>query len=375
MYPISAAALAALPYSHTMQVAAVLADPTTPGALIPGMRILGGSVTVDRTAQYRRQCNLQIAVNTVTIPGKASDALAPYGNTVQLFRGLFIPANGLTPVTSVLIPLGVFRLSTTGVGDSGDEVTVSLTGYDSSRTIARNKFTDVYFIAAGINYATAIAALIADRRPDVVTDIPVTAEFTPQMTFDVGSDPWQALTDMCAALGWECFFTVDDVFKVQPVPDPAITPTAMLYDEGELSHLLTVGKEYDDEPGFNGVVFTGESTSIATPVSATTWDNDPNSPTYYLGKYKKNPDFQTSPYIASTAQASAAGVAYMLKNQGGTEQTTFDAIPNPALDASDVIQVKRGRIRVDDIIVVESIVMPLGPDGSMSVTGAKRRTP
>lgn len=375
MYPVSSGFLAALGYPHALATTQLLTDPSTGNQLLPGLRLDGGSVTIDRTAAIRRTCQCSVVVDTGVVPGDASDPLAPFGNQVQLFRGMIVPASGIVAAATELAPLGVFRLQTTGVQDNEDgTLTIQFTGSDKSRKFARNKFTNQYFVAAGTNYITAILALIANRDPTSVVNCSVTTtELTPQMTLDIGADPWDALTNMCAAIGVEAFYDVNGAVTVQSVPDPTVNPVVFSFIEGQAGNTMTdVGREFDDEPGFNGVTMSGESSSLSAPVFATVWDTDPDSPTYYLGKYGQVPDNQSSPYVGTIAQAVAFGTAYMLKNLGVTSQVTFSAIPNPALDADDIVYFQRTRSGISDVVVVESLTIPLDASSKMTGTCAKR---
>lgn len=376
MYSTDAATLAALGESHTAQFSAIMTDPNSGANPLPGLVQIGGSVSVDRTASVRRTCQVSVVANTASLPGSPTDPLAPFGNLVQLFRGLIVPASGITLARTVLFPLGVFRLKQTGSSESENGVLLQFSGADSSRAFSRAKFSLPYIIAAGTNYVTAITNLVQFIKPGAIVDAPSTIEVTPQLIFDIGDDPWQHVTEMADALGMECFFTVNDVFKLQSVPDPAVSVPVFTLIDGPGTSLTDVGRDMDDDPGYNGVIISAESSSNAAPFNATVWDDNPSSPTYYLGKYGQVPAGPiTSPYIGSTAQATAFGTAWLIKNQGVSDQVTFSSIPNPALDASDVIQVKRSSMKIDATVVIESLTIPLDVSSKMTGTGAKRLLP
>lgn len=371
-YPVSTAFINALGTSHTVTTAAFLFDPLSGNQLLPGMVLIGGSVSVDRTAQYRRTCQVQLLPDVNSLPGSAADALAPYGNRVRLYRGMIIP--GPAPQVNTLVPLGVFRLASTGSSETDDgQLALNFSGFDNSRQVSRAKFTTPYLIAAGTDYVAAIVALITNRMPDVIIDVPTsTGELTPQIVCDVGADPWDQLTQMAGALGMECFFTVDGTFRLQSVPDASSTPVAYSFVEGNGTTVTDIDREFDDDPGFNGVIMQAESSSLPVPLTSIAWDSDPSSPTYYLGGYGQVPDTQTNAYIGSQAQADSAAAAYVLANHGGTEGISISAIPNPALSESDVIQVVRSRLKLNQTAVIESMVIPLDVGSKMTITGAKR---
>lgn len=353
---------------------AVMADPDT--AWPVRCQITAGTVSVDRTAANRRRITVTLVDDdrifgtaAGVTPSSPSDPVTPYGTILRPSCLLGLP--GTDQAGWAEIPLGTMRVS--NVKTNGDG-TVEVTASDHSRTVGRNKLTAPYVIPAGTNYGDAITALVRDRLGDlyVAGSVATTDETTPLITIDSGEDPWQHATDMAATVGMDAYFDPLGRFTMQPTPDPAQQPVDWTYAEGE-NMLLDAAVELDDDPGFNGVVMTGEGSTLPAPVSATVWDGNPESPTYYLGPYGRVPDFQSSPLIANTAQATARAQKYLQDNAGVTEAVTFSAIPNPAHEAGDIVQVTRTRARVDGLFAVESFDVPLMVADSMPVTCVKRR--
>jgi hypothetical protein len=344
--------------SHSVALSAVAGS--TP------LTVIGGQVTVDRTAQFRRSCRVDLLDKAGTlIPNLATGPVSPYGKEIQLYRGV-----KYTDGATELCPLGVFRISVNDVEDSGAP-SLSVTGYDRSRTISRNRFTDVYVIAAGTNYATAIQNLILNRLPSCPTSFTATTQTCPAIFLDPAADPWVEATKMAQVIGMELFFDVYGTCILQPEPVISATPSVVLSDLSA-STLIRVTKSLNDEPGINGVIVTSETTS-STPARGEAWDTDPSSLTYYLGPYGKVPAFETSQYAVTSAQCTAAAVASLQRQIGGTEQASCSTIPNPALVEGDTVQLVRTKAGVSSTFMLESFVVPLAVGGTMDLRFRTRR--
>lgn len=117
------------------------------------------------------------------------------------------------------------------------------------------------------------------------------------------------------------------------------------------------------------VVALGESVSGDDPpvISASPhgYDNDPLSPTYYLGAYGLVPRFFSSPLLRTQAQADKAADKQLANHKGATRTISFEAVPNPALDAGDAVQVVYPD-RSGELHLLDALTIPLGPGGTMS---------
>lgn len=335
------------------------------GALIAtDLPVTAGSVTVDSSAAIRRRCTLTVVDPDGTLaPSEPTDALAPYGNEVKLYRG----------VEGDLAELGVFRIEQAEVADAG-AVTIALTGFDRSGTVQEARFENAYTVAEGTNYGTAIQALITDRLPSVTFNFVSTTRTTPLLTFEEGADPWEAAQNMAASIGMDLFFDAAGVCVLRPEPDPLSGAVVATFVEGVNSVVVAVNNNLTAKPAYNKFIVTGETMDGTPPVRAEAFDNNPASPTYYFGTFGKRPRFFRSQFITSQAQAQETADAFLRRELGGSEQVTFSAVPNPALDAGHVVQAVRSRIGVDTIAVIESLRMPLDAASFMTVVTRKRRS-
>lgn len=356
--------------------------------------IEGGDVTVDRTAQFRRSCKIDVtpfgAAGVISdpavlaqlaktlIPKDGKDPFAPYGNQVRISYGIKVPGyvNPTFNNSFYIWPLGVFRLSDADVSDDGVPK-LTIQGYDHSRTISRRKNTVPWIVAAGTNYGDAIFAFCLDRLPTLTTKPHTVTAVTPQIIVDAESDPWKTVTEWAAAIGCETYFDRDGDQIIADEPDPATDPIAWTYDDGSSNKnatLLSVNRGMSDDPGYNGVVLTSESNTLTAPVRVEIWDDDPDSPTFALGDYGKIPYFESNPLVVDAAQGLLAANAKLLQVIGGTESTSFASIPNPAHEGGDVVHLVRPLSRTDSTGVLDAFTIPMAVTDPMTMRVRERRT-
>lgn len=372
------------------------------GALLSyGLGLVSGDVTIDRSAQHRRSCRLELApyggsgiVNSESgltadqiqalkdslLPAKAGDPVTPYGNQLRVWYGVEVTGgNPYYYAPSIFdTQLGVFKIASVDVTDD-ETPRLSLTAFDLSRPISRNKLTQPYLVQPGTNWGDAIIALCKDRYPQLRWSAAhsVSQSTSTLVVVDPQQDPWAVATQWATAVGQEVYFDNTGTLVIRPEPDPATSPVSWVYaDAGSDRNatILSVGKSLSDEPGYNGVVLTSESATLPTPLRSEAWDLNPSSPTYSLGPYGKVPKFVSSPYVATQAQADTAAQVELTRSIGGTEQIQLAAIPNPAHEAGDVVRVVRPLSKIDSVALVESITIPLAADGAMSLSCRERRS-
>jgi hypothetical protein len=120
---------------------------------------------------------------------------------------------------------------------------------------------------------------------------------------------------------------------------------------------------------YNGVVVTGEGTSADTPVRAEAWDDDPTSPTYRYGPFGEVPRFYSSPLITTEAQAQSAAESLLRKVTGVTEGLQWSFVTDPSVQAGDVAHVISSATRVNRIMIIDAVTIPLAVTGAMAAVG------
>lgn len=372
MYGASAAFFAAVTHSHGVTARVEVLSGTR---VLADLLVTDGSVKMDESADTRRSvsCTLGDATGTLT-PSGLSDVLSPAGNELRVWRGITVP--GLTEE----VPLGVFGIADVDItADIVGGVQIGLTGFDRAKRVSEARFDTTYVIAAGTNYSTAIQALIRSRLPMTVTFLfEDTVATTPALVFNVGDDPWKAAQDMARSIGCEVFFDGLGRCVMRSVPDPDTAPVVWTYAEGPQAIILSGRKKLTREGTYNGVIASGESSAItnqsSAPVTATVWDDNPFSPTYYLGSFGKKPRLYSSPFITSPVQALSAARAILRSSLGLAEDVAFTSVVNPAHEPGDVVSISLAKAKVNARYVLSSFSVPLTHSSSLQASTRRRTT-
>lgn len=368
MYPVSAAFLATVRTSHTRTSRAVLRDPSGNGLLT--LNPNGGGVTVDSRRDVRRTCTDLTLVNAPgddLIPATGTDDLSPLtDNEVALYRGVIIPATGLLEE----VPLGVFGFEAAQIAESRDGLTITLTGLaDRSRIVTRSRWRAPYAIPAGSDLTAAISTALTycwPGNPGLTSFVSITTSVQAVFTEGGDSDPWKDLCGVAAAYGCELFMDATGTPTLRYVPTPLSSEVVATYQDGADAVLLGVTRSVSIAEGsYNGIIVTGESSGGSIPVRAEWWDND--DPT--IPPARPRPAFFTSSLIVNKSQALSTAQLLLPKYLGATELVSWSQVPNPALDAWDVVHVARSTVKVSTDVVLDNFTIPLKAEDPMPVLG------
>ena len=337
------------------------------------------------------------------------EALQIYGNHVYAYRGvLWEPSKigqelweAIPPLTDKqrapdngayeLVPLGVFRLNSVSIAETSDgNIVITCQGTDISHNIAMNHWiapvtvwhtkykvpvnkTDTgvekQYIATTV--AEAIKLLINDRWPthpsnilgeptfnfvsiDTTTKLKAPVIMGSRTVSSSGSNsPWTDITGLASSIGATLYIDVDGNFALRPVPDPNSIPPSWSLLDGQNGLLTSVTRKIDDSKTVNYVIATGESSSNKTPLKAVAMDDDPNSPTYWQGDFGISVGYEPGrKKLTTQAGVQLAADTYLNWFSGGDESTVLEGFVNPALDAGDVVKVRRQRLGIFDKNVV-----------------------
>jgi hypothetical protein len=311
-------------------------------------------------------------------PSDTSTLLTPYGTELRPYRGVRYAPTPEHPEGEIdVLPLGVFRLAKVTIQDTtGGSPDIQLEAYDLSRTVARDKFTSPYVIDTGANIVDAIKAILQRTFPDLSYDaISTTRTTTAPRLYDVGDDPWQAVTDLATSLGCDIYFDVEGWVVIAPPADIDALPTPdFTYIEGRQCTMVDLSRIFTDEPGYNGIVLTGESPGDELPaVRAVAWDEEPTSATYHLGPYGEVPQFITDQLIKTTEDAQATADQLLRNLLGFSAQLSITGIVNPSYEAGQVIEVVRARSHVSGLYAVDAFNVPLNAKSTQALTLRQKR--
>jgi hypothetical protein len=355
MYAVTTKFLDALRASHAVEIKV---DAYRGEELLASdLPISDGTVTVDGNSQVRRTLSLTVADPTLD-PGNDQDAtLAPYGSDLVVQRGVRFPDGSIE-----YAPLGRFRIEQVQTAISGEAI--QLTGSDRTAYVQDARFTTTQQSVTSNTIPAEIARLITAVLTVAVNNQSGRTDATPLVYWEQGR--WEAIEQLAKSIGCVVFFDPTGAAVIEPVP--AITDAAVWWvDAGESGVLVTGERETTREQTYNGVVASGESAGQFLPYTATVTDNDASSPTLWGGPFGSKPYFYTSPLITTQEQATAAATALLNKVRGMSRQLTLSCVPNPALEAGDVIRV-RFPDGATETHLIDSFDMPLDPSSAMAIS-------
>ena len=363
MFVSSARFDTALRRSHTAVTEVDVRDPS--GLVISTLSVVGGNAQMDATQSTRSSCHLTLQDPTgALVPNAASDILQPYsGYTLQLRRGIQY-GDGSTET----FPLGVFWPYNPPVQDTGSGLQITIDGYDTSKIIARSRWTTPYNVAGGTNTADAIRALINSRMTGLLYNVTRTNSTVPATTFGADTsqnDPWNDAQALAASDGMEVFFDANGVVVIRPVVNPDTAPVVAVYDDGPNCTVTEFDRTNNGDVIYTGVIVTSEGSGVPSPIRSERWLANTNI---------KIPFFYATSMITTQAQADAVADQLMQQVTRAEYGVVIKAIPDPRQQVGDVIRVRRAKSKIDDIFAITQLTMPLDPQTTMQITTSQRRT-
>ena len=362
MYPASAELKAAIRTDH---IAIAKAEVWNQDQRLIELDISTGSVDVSVDNTIRRSCQVSLVTSREQnnlVPDTDFDYLTPFGNELRLYRGVEF-ADG----TREYVPLGVFIITDVNISDSNDGVSISVRGDDRGLKISRNKWTEPYQMVSG-SLESSITALLQNRFTDVQTNFPTTNVTIEQVILgaDNSNDPWKDAVEICELAGYDLYFDVNGIATMRQFPSLDGSPVVALFEENENTTILSLNRDISSKATYNGVIYTIEGSEVPTPIRVQIWDEDPASPTYRYGVFGESPIFVTSSILATEAEAVKAASILLNKYIGAQEQINFESLVDATLDVNDVVYIKSDGAKVDRLVIIDRMTIPLNPEASMS---------
>lgn len=327
----------------------------------PGtMAVVAGKVSADASAAVRRRAT------GLKLRGYHPE-VDPFTCELKLWRS----------VGEEYVALGVFRIENPSYDSDENGPTTSFSAFDRAYWLSDLRLPKPYEITNTSSQPgntllhNAIRGLLSSRAPGLTYQFSTSAYRVPPVTFEEQSDPWEKALAMAEAGGMELFFDTAGVCVLRPISGADALNVVATF--GSNARILRASRKFTTKGTNSRAIVTGENTNIETPIRAEEVDDDPASPTYYLGSFGDRPTWLRSQFITTQAQATAAAKALLARTRGRAEQVRIDTIPNPAFDAGDVVRIVHPEIGLDAIHVLDTLEIPLEPNGVMSATTRERR--
>lgn len=361
MYPATATFRAAIVKSHTVIAKAEI---WASDQKLSTLNIANGTVTVSAKNATRRVCEVTLSTSRADdndVPDNDYDLLTPFGNELRLYRGI-----QYSDGTQEYIPLGVFVITDVAINDRADGVAIKVMGEDRSIIVSRSKWLEPYQMVSG-TLESSITAMLQSRYSDVQVSFPTTGITIGQVVLgaDKANDPWKDAVQICELVGYDLYFDVTGVVTMKPFPTLDGAVVVATYEEGNGTTITELDRTISTKETFNGVVYTVSGTQVTTPIKVTVWDEDSTSPTYRYGKFGQVPIFISSNLVQTTDAATTAATNLLYTYIGSQETINWNSLVDPTLDVQDVVYVKSVGAKVNRLVIIDALTVPLSPDAQM----------
>lgn len=348
MWPLSTPAKYALTQSHSVEFRATAYGQF--GTLqIP---VAGGQVVSDAGSQVRRTGTLLTSL--ALWPVDPRSVIQVTGTEIQIDYGIVIPGVGTewVPLIRGLISKASKKRPLPSDG------TLPLQLVDRAAKVAQDKLLTPGQTVSGALTTVEIRRLIQESLGTGVAVVDQTGSSKIAPVMEIAKERWAEGVEVLAdSIGAEVFADPQGTFVIRPQPTLADVPV-WVANTGPRGVVLGREDELDRDAIYNGVIVRGERTDGTAPVTATVWDTDPTSPTYYLGPLGRKPREYSSPLLTTVAQCQAAGAAILARYKGANAKVSLSLLVNPALEAGDVISVPDDGAKAH---IIDKVVVPLSP--------------
>lgn len=318
----------------TYSVSATLGGKVIAGA--SNLQPVSGTITDTTKPGARRTLNLTLAPS----PG-LYDALKPMG-TLLTVTALVRLLNRQT----VSVPMGVFDVDSEQVSEGGGAI--QIVAPDKWQRIKRAAFVGPTASNVGQLVTDQIATLVRGALGNT-EQVVVTSSSRAVMNAQTWTgDRAQAIIDLAESIGVWVFFDRNGICTVADMPSFGGSAD-WLIDASVSGVLVSLSRQQSRTQTSNLVAVSSSNASSETFPTQYAWDNDPQSATYAgpdpIGRPDLAGPFGVNVYNYSTSipldvsgAASTAG-SILAKTVGLASQVSLTSVPNPGIDAFDVIDV------------------------------------
>lgn len=325
--------------------------------LIADLPILDGSVSANLNSRVVRQ--LSASVDQSYYPEFGTEPLAPYGSVVKVFRGVEY-GDG----TQVLFPVFVGRIQTPEIDSSTG--TCTFTGSDYAAEVIGFGFEQPENSGYLNSVPLETKRVIRNAFPDATFgDFDDFLQSVSQMTWQ--NNRGSALDELATSVGayWYCLADGSFVLRRYPWTVEAAPLTTLRDGDGGLIERYRFRRTRDKV--FNSVTVSSERLNGEGPLYETVRDTTPGSITYFDGPFGRRSEQLYLQNPAGTSDVLTAARAALRRDISLVEYSTWNQVPDAAVELGDVFSVEVQSRTQPVVQVVDGFTLPLGL-GAMTVS-------
>lgn len=302
-------------------------------------RLASGSITLDRTRDERRMCDLLFENKDNAL---RLDPLSGfwYDKIIKCFWGIkYFDSVGDPQLYETQI--GEFMIDR--IDEARFPKTVKITGRDYAKKCLKSKLKYSVQFNNLTPIEDMIRALAANAGINKIA-LPYTGQcYTRDIVFEQFTDRWKIMKELADSIGYEVFFRGDGYLTMLPYPDPVLSPVSWIFRPGQLDgSLVDFERSGNDSRVFNHVMVRGatntNSSGFNTTVFSERLNTDPSSPTN-IERIGDRVFPITSDYITTQEQADQIAEQQMRIVSLEEFEINFESVVLPWIDVSTIVDI------------------------------------
>jgi hypothetical protein len=242
--------------------------------------VSGGSVDCDGDAAERWSCSITV-VGKEWVPNSPKHVLDPRaGYRLRLYWRILIGSGW------VEIPIGTFNLENPSITDNGPMPVITMKGRDVLSVIRDAGYGSEVVSVGGLTVPDALTRIFQRLVPDATIKIESSSTITLPDVYELSAnDPLQDITTIAAQAGLLVFSDPEGIIVCAPAPEPN-TPKAD-WQEGVDCPVTDLARDITTSAMKNSITVVSTNPEVDPPISATVEDDDPSSPTWVEGPFRR----------------------------------------------------------------------------------------
>jgi hypothetical protein len=327
------------------------------------INILDGNVIFDTKADVNATVELY---TDYAWPTSTDDMIAPYGHEIFVERGITY-GDG----TREWVSLGYFRIDS--IEQEVRTGRLRVTGSDRMVRARDERPQQPVVFPAGSSVGGMIDFVIGNAVPLLVSVYDFNAYSTLTTTDHIlDDDRLKFCRELLTSYGKIMYFDYAGRLQVKSSPSYSGASPVYTLSSGRDGVLVSLTQSLSRDGVYNGVIARGEPIGDLPPVEGRAYDENPDSPTYIFGPFGQVVRFFSSPFLNSQAQCVDAARSILESSTGLPHVVEMGAVPNPALEGWDVVEVRYSDRVAPEIHVLDSIYYPLSVTDPMVMTSRKQ---
>lgn len=302
-------------------------------------RLVTGSITLDRTRDERRMCDLTFQNNDNALKIQPISGFW-YDKVIKCFWGLrYFDTLGIQ--RSWEAQIGEFMIDR--ISEDRFPKTVKITGRDYTKKCLVSKIKYSVAFTQNTPIEEMIRALAANAGITKIA-LPYTGQsYTRDVVFEQFTDRWKIMKELADSIGYEVFFRGDGYLTMHPYPDPVMSPISWIFRPGQLDGtLVDFVRSSNDSRVYNHIMVRGATNTSSFGFNTTVFSERLNtasdSPTNIDRIGDRVYPIQ-SDYITTQEQADLIAEQQLRISSLEEYEMQFTSVVLPWLDVSTIVDI------------------------------------